>query len=77
MLLKKLWEYKDGSIQTGFVTYKCRYCGKTFIKIHNRRIYCSNKCSKYAHKEQKEAYNRRYRLKNKDKSDKQTVPIQG
>lgn len=69
MLLKKVYECSDGSIQMGFVIYKCKYCGHLFIKLQNRRVYCSDKCSKYAHKEQKEAYNRRYRLQNKDKSD--------
>lgn len=31
---------------------KCKWCGKLFIKKHNREMYCSDKHRKYARQEQ-------------------------
>lgn len=35
---------------------KCKYCGKSFTKTHNKQKYCSEKCREYAVKEQKLKY---------------------
>ncbi|WP_283390483.1 hypothetical protein [Methanobrevibacter woesei] len=40
---------------------KCKWCGKEFIKTHNRQMYCCSECSRYAHMEQKVIYARKYR----------------
>ena len=40
---------------------RCKWCGKEFIKNHNRQMYCSPDCSKYAVMEQKAIYSRKYR----------------
>lgn len=69
MLLKKEIKYPDGTIQTGFYISKCKYCSKNYIKVQNRTMYCSDKCRQYSRKEQKESYNRKYRLKYNNKSD--------
>lgn len=31
---------------------KCKYCGQEFTKVHNREMYCSDKCRKNAKREQ-------------------------
>lgn len=46
MLLKKT----DGS-QTMFYIAHCKYCGRPFIKTHNRTVYCSSECREYSDKE--------------------------
>lgn len=42
---------------------KCKYCGNTFVKTHNRQVYCSEICRKNGRLEQKANYQRNYRLK--------------
>ena len=44
---------------------KCKYCGKTYTKHHNRQEYCSDTCRKYARQEKKRIYNSRYYYKNR------------
>ena len=46
---------------------KCKYCGKLFVKKHNREVYCSKECRNYALKEQKARYQAKRRLKIKRK----------
>ena len=46
---------------------KCKYCGKLFVKKHNREVYCSEQCRDYAVKEQKARYQAKRRLKIKRK----------
>lgn len=43
------------------MTTKCKWCGKEFIKNHNRQMYCSDNCREYARQEQKLQYNKKYR----------------
>ena len=45
---------------------KCKWCGKTYTKTHNRQEYCSNHCRKEARREQ----NRNHRLHNYYKNRK-------
>lgn len=40
---------------------KCKYCGKEFKKMHNREMYCSDKCRYNALREQKATYQRNRR----------------
>lgn len=49
---------------------KCKWCGKEFIKTHNRQVYCSSECRRYANLELTNRRVRRYRSKyNTVKSD--------
>jgi len=61
MLLKKQIKLKDGTIQTQFYTYKCRYCGKTFIKTENKTMYCSENCKRKTTQDNKAKYQRKRR----------------
>lgn len=45
---------------------KCAYCGRTFTKTHNRQIYCSDTCRKYARQEKRRIYDSRYYYKNRE-----------
>ena len=47
--------------QSTFITRRCKWCGKIFFKKHNRETYCSSKCKKYAHQEQKAIFANKYR----------------
>ena len=51
-----------------YYKHKCKYCGKPFNKKHNREMYCSKECRKYALREQKARYQakRRLRIKRKE-----------
>lgn len=49
--------------QSTFITRHCKWCGKKFFKKHNRETYCSSKCKKYAHQEQKAIFANKYRRK--------------
>ena len=51
----------DGSIQTCFATYKCKYCGKTFIKFENKKMYCSTECACKSTQDNKAKYQRKRR----------------
>jgi hypothetical protein len=44
----------------------CKWCGREFIKTHNRQIYCSKHCSKYARQEKNRGYFRKYYHKYKE-----------
>lgn len=46
---------------------KCKYCGKLFVKKHNREVYCSKDCRRNALREQKARYQAKRRLKIKRK----------
>ncbi|WP_305554581.1 hypothetical protein [Methanobrevibacter sp. V74] len=61
MLLKKSYECSDGSIQTCFATYTCKYCGKTFIKFENKKMYCSIECACKSTQDNKAKYQRKRR----------------
>lgn len=61
MLLKKLHEYEDGSIQTCFETRTCKYCGRTYIKIQNKTLYCSPECKHKSTQDNKAKYQRKRR----------------
>lgn len=61
MFLEKLFTYKDGSIQTGFPLRKCKYCGKHYIKLQNKTLYCSQKCKHKSTQDNKAKYQRRRR----------------
>lgn len=40
---------------------RCKYCGKPFVKYHNKVCYCSDECRGNALREQKAEYARRRR----------------
>ena len=44
---------------------KCKYCGTTFTKTHNRQVYCSDECRTNAKKEQDTKARLRWVNKNK------------
>lgn len=44
----------------------CKWCGEEFIKKHNRQVYCSSQCSKYARQEKNRGYFRKYYHKYKE-----------
>ena len=52
-------------IQIQYPKSKCKYCGKTYTKKHNRQEYCSEHCRKEARKEQKRNWALQYYYKNK------------
>lgn len=58
MLLKK----QVDDPQSLFYLSYCKYCGRPFIKTHNRIMYCSSECKCYALKEQKAIYQQKRRL---------------
>ena len=45
---------------------KCKWCGNTFTKKHNRQVYCTKKCAKEAKKEQDQKHRLRWVNKNKE-----------
>lgn len=47
MLLKK----NPDNPQSQFYISKCKYCGKPYIKTHNRQVYCSSECRGYSDRE--------------------------
>lgn len=61
MLLKKLYCFDDGTVQTCFVLRKCKYCGKSFIKTANRQELCSSRCKHYSLQDAKATYQRKRR----------------
>lgn len=58
MLLKKTLN----DPQTRFYISKCKYCGKLFVKTHNRKEYCGENCYNFSRKEQKAKYQQKRRL---------------
>ena len=32
-----------------YTNYTCKYCGKPFLKKHNKEMYCSDECRIKAH----------------------------
>ena len=46
---------------------KCKWCGKTYTKKHNRQTYCSDKCRKEAKKEQNRNNFHRWYHRNKNR----------
>lgn len=46
--------------------YKCQFCGKEFIKSHNRQVYCCTKCQYYGGLEKTTERVRRYRHRKKE-----------
>ena len=46
---------------------KCKYCGQTFTKTHNRQEYCTKECRDNARQEKRRTYNLRYYNKNKNR----------
>ena len=48
----------DGGI---YYNARCIYCGKPYNKHHNRQVYCSPNCKKFARLEQKARYQRKRR----------------
>ena len=63
MRTKTLLLKKHPGGQSTFITRHCKWCGKKFFKKHNRETYCSSKCKKYAHQEQKAIFANKYRRK--------------
>ena len=47
---------------------KCKWCGKTFTKTHNRQVYCSTECRKNAKREQDRNHWIRWYHRNKNKT---------
>lgn len=66
MLLKK----QDDDPQTIFYISYCKYCGRPFIKTHNRTVYCSNECRQYSDKEHTSKRVRRFYKKHGRKDNK-------
>ena len=52
-------------IQINYPEAKCKYCGKTYKKHHNRQQYCSDECRKHARQEKRRIYDSRYYYKNR------------
>lgn len=52
-------------VQIKYPKSKCKYCGKTYTKTHNRQEYCSKECRTEARKEQKRNWALTYYYKNK------------
>ena len=44
-----------------YTNYTCKYCGKPFLKKHNKEMYCSDECRLKAHQDQDAEYQRRKR----------------
>lgn len=44
-----------------YTNYTCKYCGKPFLKKHNKEMYCSDECRIKAHQDQDAEYRRRRR----------------
>ena len=61
MLLKKGEKFKDGTIQMKFYISICHYCGKPFVKIHNRSTLCSYECKVKSTQDNKARYQRNRR----------------
>ena len=61
LFLEKLFEYADGSVQTGFALRECNYCGKHYIKLQNKTLYCSHDCRVKSTQDNKARYQRRRR----------------
>lgn len=57
MLLKK----EPGEAQTKFYVSKCKYCGRSFIKVENRSSLCSYKCRVKSTQDNKAKYQRKRR----------------
>ena len=57
MLLKKI----PGEAQTRLYVAHCSYCGKPFIKVHNRSTLCSYKCKVKSTQDAKAQYQRKRR----------------
>ena len=57
----KLYAYEDGSIQTGLPVRTCKYCGKDYIKLQNKTLYCSKECKHKSTQDNKARYQRRRR----------------
>lgn len=38
----------------------CKWCGREYTKVHNRQMYCSDYCRKYARQEQVRINRRKY-----------------
>lgn len=45
--------------------HKCQYCGREYIKTHNRQVYCGAKCAYYGGLEKTTERVRRYRYRKK------------
>ena len=52
---------KDMASMEPYTNYTCKYCGKPFLKKHNREMYCSDDCRLKAHQDQDAAYQRKKR----------------
>ena len=61
MLFKKVHKFKDGTVQMGFYIGICNYCGKPFIKVHNRSTLCSYQCKVKSTQDNKAKYQRKRR----------------
>lgn len=44
-----------------YTNYICKYCGKPFLKKHNKEMYCCDECRKKAHQDQDAEYRRKRR----------------
>ena len=66
MLFKKGKKFKDGTVQMRFYVIKCKYCGKPFIKVHNRSTLCSYRCKVKCKQVSNAAYQRKRRKKIND-----------
>lgn len=55
-----LFVRSEESKQLGFFIGKCKWCGREYVRVNNRQMYCSDDCAKYAHMEQKAEFSRKY-----------------
>ena len=52
---------------------KCKYCGKTYEKHHNRQVYCSDECRTNARKEKRRIYDSKYYYKNRKRRNQTLI----
>lgn len=52
---------------------KCAYCGKEYIKTHNRQMYCSDECRKNSRQEKRRIYDSKYYYKNKNRRNQTLI----
>ena len=52
---------KDMATMEPYKNYICKYCGRPFLKKHNKEMYCSEECRIKAHQDQDAEYQRKRR----------------
>ena len=46
---------------------KCKLCGETYTKTHNRQEYCSEECRKEARRLKRRTYDHKYYTRNRNR----------